>query len=88
MPAGPVYDLAQVFDDPQVVARGMRLQMDYPESQDGKVDLIANPIRMSGTPVTYRHRPPTMGEQSDEILDKLLGLSAEEIAALRERGVV
>jgi len=88
VPAGPVYDLAQVFDDPQVVARGMRLQMDYPESQAGKVDLIANPIRMSETPVTYRHRPPTMGEQSDEILDKLLGLSADEITALRERGVV
>ncbi len=87
VPAGAVNDLAQVFADPQVVARGMKVSMAYPDSLEGKVDLIGNPIKMSETPVTYRRPPPTMGQHTDEVLEEL-GLSAEDLARLREKGAI
>jgi len=71
VPCGPINDLAQVFDDPQVVARGMKIRTDHPLA--GHVDLVANPIRLSRTPVTYRLAPPLLGEHAAEILRDWLG---------------
>ncbi len=88
VPAGPVNNLRQVFEDPQVQARGMQLEMDYPLAERGKIDLIANPIRFSETPVEYRLPPPRLGEHSDEALSDLLGLDAAEIARLRAAGII
>ncbi|TQV80640.1 CaiB/BaiF CoA transferase family protein [Denitrobaculum tricleocarpae] len=88
VPSGPVNTLDQVFEDPQIRARGMKLTMPYPESQSGEVDLIANPIKYSGTPVTYRRPPPTAGQHSEEVLQELLELSENEIAGLRDSGVI
>ncbi len=88
VPAGPVNDLKQVFEDPQVLHRGMRVEMPYPESGKGRIEVIGNPIKLSETPVDYRRPPPRLGQDSDEVLRELLGLAPEEIAALRERGVV
>lgn len=88
VPSGPVNSLDQVFEDPQVKARGMKLTMPYPEAQSGEVDLIANPIKYSGTPVTYRRPPPTAGQHSQEVLHELLDLSEDEIAKLRDDGVI
>ena len=88
VPSGPVNTLDQVFEDPQIQARGMKLTMPYPESQSGDVDLIANPIKFSGTPVNYRRPPPTAGQHSEEVLSELLELSESEIAALRDDGVI
>ncbi|WP_282609682.1 CaiB/BaiF CoA-transferase family protein [Pelagibius sp. Alg239-R121] len=88
VPSGPVNSLDQVFEDPQIQARGMKLTMPYPESQSGDVDLIANPIKFSGTPVTYRRPPPSAGQHSEEVLNELLDLSEAEIAALRSDGVI
>ncbi len=87
VPAGAVNDLEGVFADPQVQARGMQIALPYPDSPSGSVDLIGNPIKMSETPVTYRHAPPTMGQHSEEIL-KELGLSEQELAKLRQKGVI
>ncbi|MEL0169740.1 MAG: CaiB/BaiF CoA-transferase family protein [Pseudomonadaceae bacterium] len=66
VPCGPINDLAQVFADPQVQARGTRIRMDHPLA--GKVDLVANPIRLSRTPVDYRRPPPLLGEHNSEVL--------------------
>ena len=88
VPAGPVNDLAQVFADPQVLARDMRQTMAYPGAPGGQVELIGNPVKFSETPVDYRHAPPRMGEQNADILGELLGLRPEEVKALQEAGVV
>ncbi len=88
VPASPVNSIDQVFADPQVVHRGMRMEMPHPLAKDGTVPLIANPIRMSETPVDYRHAPPTMGQHTDEVLTELLDMDAGEIAALRDAGVI
>ena len=66
VPCGPINDLAQVFADPQVQARGTRVRMAHPLA--GEVDLVANPIRLSRTPVDYRRPPPLLGEHNTEVL--------------------
>ena len=88
VPAGPVNTLDQVFADPQVLARGMKVAMPYPGSKDGKVDLIGNPIKFSETPVEYRFAPPRAGQDSDAVLEDLLGIGPEERAQLRGKGVI
>jgi crotonobetainyl-CoA:carnitine CoA-transferase CaiB-like acyl-CoA transferase len=87
VPCGPVNDIRQVFDDPQIRHRGMRIKMQHPLSGSGEVDLIGNPVRFSGTPVSYRLSPPVLGEHTDEVLEELLGLDDEQRARLRERGI-
>ena len=86
--SGPINDLEQVFNDPQVKARGMELEMTHPATGDGPVRLIASPIRMSATNPDYRHAPPMLGQHTDEVLKELLDLGPDEIAGLRERGVI
>ncbi|MBD9483475.1 CoA transferase [Pseudomonas sp. PDM14] len=86
VPCGPVNDLAQVFADPQVVARGLRVDLPHPLA--GSTPQVASPLRLSASPVQYRNAPPLLGEHSDAILQRLLGLDVAEIAALRDAGVV
>ncbi len=88
VPASPVNDVSQVFHDPQVLARGMKLAMPHPGAGSGKVDLIANPIKYGETPIDYRLPPPRLGEHTDQVLNELLALSPAEIARLRETGVI
>ena len=87
VPAGPVHTLDQVFADPQVRHRGMKLAMPYPGSEHGTVDLIANPIKFSETPVDYRRPPPALGQDTEAVLSEA-GVSEAEIEALRDKGVV
>jgi crotonobetainyl-CoA:carnitine CoA-transferase CaiB-like acyl-CoA transferase len=77
-----------VFDDPQVKAREMVIEMDHPATGGKPAKLIASPIKMSATPVTYRLAPPMLGQHTDEVLREKLGLSDADIAALRGKGVV
>ena len=86
VPCGPINDLAQVFADPQVLARGLRVEV--PHSLGGTLPQVASPIRLSETPVQYRQAPPLLGEHTEAVLQRLLGLQAEQIAALREAGVL
>jgi len=86
VPCGPINDLKAVFADPQIVARG--LQIELPHQTAGKVPLVGSPIRMSETPVEYRLPPPQLGEHTRSILTTLLGLADSEIAALEAQGVV
>ncbi|MGF2735540.1 CaiB/BaiF CoA transferase family protein [Marinobacter sp. DUT-1] len=86
VPCGPVNTLDQVFDDPQVLARGMRQSVTH--SRLGEVPTVGNPIKLKLTPVDYRTAPPLLGEQSEQVLQRVAGLSPGEIEALRERGVI
>lgn len=86
VPCGPINDYAQVFADPQVRHRGLRV--DIARSDGGAAPSAASPLRLAGTPVAYRRGPPLLGEHTDEVLSGLLGRTAAEIARLRERGIV
>ncbi len=74
VPAGPIHDVAQALGSDQAQARGAVIAMDQPAADDGAVRLLGNPLKLSRTPVTYRHAPPTPGadtDQLDDILSKL-----------------
>ena len=86
VPCGPINTVRDVFNDPQVKARGMQLTMPHPQA--GEAPLVASPIRLSDTPVTYRHTPPQLGQHTDVVLGDRLGLTQHAIAALREQGVL
>ncbi len=85
---GPINTIDQVFADPQVTARGMDLEMDHPLTGDNPLHLIASPIKMSKTSPEYRRAPPLLGQHTGEVLKELLDMSAEEIQALHEKGVI
>lgn len=85
VPCGPINNLKQVFEDEQVKARGMRVEL--PHSAAGKVPVIRSPMRFSGTPIEHRQGPPVLGEHTDEVLGSL-GKSAADIAALKAKGIV
>ncbi|MEE8559126.1 MAG: CaiB/BaiF CoA-transferase family protein [Alphaproteobacteria bacterium] len=85
---GPINTIDQVFADPQVRHREMEIEMRHPLAEELPVRLIASPIRMSATPPSYRRPPPTLGQHTDEVLEGLLGMGGDELAALRGRGVI
>ena len=86
VPCGPINNVAQVFDDPQVRARGMRVEL--PHRLAGSVAMVANPLRLSATPVRYRHAAPLLGEHTRAVLQERLGLSAAQIALLEAAGAI
>lgn len=86
VPCGPVNDLQQVFADPQVIARGLRLDLPHPLA--GNTPQVASPLRLSASPVEYRQAPPLLGEHTERVLGEVLGLDAEQIQALRDQGVI
>jgi crotonobetainyl-CoA:carnitine CoA-transferase CaiB-like acyl-CoA transferase len=88
VPVGPVNDIGQVFADPQVLSRGMKVTMPHPLAGSGHVDLIGNPIKLSESPVDYKLPPPTCGQHTDEVLKELLHLDEKDIADLRVKGIV
>lgn len=86
VPCGPINDLAQMFQDPQVVARG--LKVDVPHPLAGSLPQVASPIRLSETPVEYRRAPPLLGEHTEAVLMDVLGLDAGAVQVLRSAGVL
>lgn len=86
VPCGRVNTLPEVFADPQVIARGATIDMTHPLSPT-PVTLLANPLKFSATPVTYRHAPPTLGADTDSVLHDL-GIDAAARAQLRSKGVI
>jgi crotonobetainyl-CoA:carnitine CoA-transferase CaiB-like acyl-CoA transferase len=86
VPAAPINDVAQVFDDPQVRHRGLRI--DVTRSGGGSVPLVASPIRLSESATRPPSAPPRLGEHTEEILRERLRMSAAEIAELRQKNVV
>ncbi|WP_236236254.1 CaiB/BaiF CoA transferase family protein [Pseudomonas faucium] len=86
VPCGPINDLAQMFQDPQVLARGLAVTL--PHALAGSVPQVASPIRLSETPVEYRHAPPLLGEHTEVVLADVLGLDAGSLQRLRDAGVL
>jgi crotonobetainyl-CoA:carnitine CoA-transferase CaiB-like acyl-CoA transferase len=86
VPCGPINDLQQVFADPQVQARGLRL--DLPNALGSTTPQVASPLRLSETPVAYHSAPPLLGQHTDTLLRNLLGMSDAQVAQLREAGVI
>jgi crotonobetainyl-CoA:carnitine CoA-transferase CaiB-like acyl-CoA transferase len=83
---GPINNLEQVFEDPQVQAREMLVTMEHPVA--GAMRSIGNPIRFSESPVRYESAPPTLGQHTEAVLKELLGMSAEDLAGLSASGVI
>ena len=86
VPNGPINNLEQVFQEPQAVARGLRIQMQHPLA--GEISLIRSPMRFSETPIEHKLPPPLLGQHTDEILRGMLGCSDEDIARLRTEGAI
>ena len=86
VPNGPINTIEQVFAEPQVIARGMRIELPHPTA--GKVPLVASPMRFTGTPLEFKVPPPTLGQHTDEILREVLGRSAAEVARLKAGGII
>lgn len=86
VPCGPIHTVRDVFDDPQVKARGLQIAMPHPQA--GTVPLVASPIRLSDTPVTYRHTPPQLGQHTDAVLTRHLGLSPTQLQTYKDHGVL
>jgi len=86
VPCGPINTLDQVFADPQVRHRGLRLDLLHPAA--GTVPQVASPFRFSRDTVEYRDPPPTLGQHTEEVLRHRLGLDPAAVADLRRRGIV
>ena len=86
VPAGPIYDLKQVFEDPQVQHRGVAVEVPHPLS--GTVRIGTNPIKFSETPIRDYTAPPTQGQHNDEVFKVLLGLDDGELRRLKDAGIV
>jgi len=86
VPNGPINDIAQVFAEPQVKARGVKIEVEHPVA--GRMPMVASPMRFSATPLEHKRPPPLLGEHTEEVLREVLGKTADEIARLRAQGAV
>jgi crotonobetainyl-CoA:carnitine CoA-transferase CaiB-like acyl-CoA transferase len=69
VPAGPINTIDQVLNDPQIKAREMRVRLDHADSD--QLELVGNPIKFSRTPIEYKSAPPTLGEHTESVLERL-----------------
>ena len=86
IPCGPINTLEDVFQDPQVIARGLR--KDLPHGKHGTVPGVASPLRLSDSPVSYDKAPPLLGENTDEVLADLLGLGETKLGDLHDKEII
>ena len=86
VPNGPINDVAQVFEEPQVKARGIRMELLH--GAGASLPMVASPMRFSDTQLEYLSAPPVLGQHTDEVLRGLLGKSESDIAHLRSAGVI
>jgi crotonobetainyl-CoA:carnitine CoA-transferase CaiB-like acyl-CoA transferase len=86
LPAGPINDIGQVFAEPQVQHRAMAVEVEHPTA--GRIRLPGIPVKFAGTPARVQGPPPHLGEHTDQVLRRVLGLSDAEIAELRQSGAL
>ena len=86
VPCGPINNMKEVFEDPQVRHRQLRVDMPHPSG--GTASVVRSPLRLSETPVEYRLAPPTLGQHNEEILKGLLGRSDADLKQLKASGIV
>ena len=85
VPCGPIYDISQVYADPQVIARDMVVEVEHPTA--GTIRNVGIPVKFSETPGNIRRPPPRFGEHTEEVLTEF-GYTTDEIDTLRDRGIV
>ena len=85
-PCAPVYAMDEIFNDPQVLHRGMLLEMEHPQA--GCIRQIGPTLKLSETPCVMGSPPPQLGEQTEEVLKALAGYSDEDIKRLRQAGAI
>jgi crotonobetainyl-CoA:carnitine CoA-transferase CaiB-like acyl-CoA transferase len=85
VPAGPINSIAEVFEDPQVLARNMLAEVPHPKL--GTVRMSGISYKHGDTPATIRRHPPMLGEHTDDVLREL-GVADDEIATLRQDGAI
>ena len=86
VPCGPINNMQQVFEDPQVQHRGLKVEIPTPAGVP--CPTVASPMRFSETPVEYAVPPPTLGQHTQEILRELLGMEQQAIDTLTAKGIV
>ena len=86
VPCGPINTVKDVFDDPQINHRGMKLTL--PHTNAGEIGMAGSPINLSLTPVEYKGGPPVLGEHTEDILRDVLELDDDQIEALRNNKIV
>jgi crotonobetainyl-CoA:carnitine CoA-transferase CaiB-like acyl-CoA transferase len=86
IPCGPINSIEEVFADPQVKARGLQVSLSRPDGV--QTPSVANPIRLSATPVAYEKAAPALGEGTEAVLTGLLGLAPQELEKLKASGAI
>jgi crotonobetainyl-CoA:carnitine CoA-transferase CaiB-like acyl-CoA transferase len=86
VPCGPINDIAQVFDNPQIKHRNMLGELTHPKN--GKIPTVKNPINFSRTPIVYHQAPPNLGEHTEDVLTELLGYATGDIKKLRHAKII
>jgi len=86
VPCGSVRDLHEVFSDPQIAARDMSVPMTHPIA--GPIRVLGSPLKLSDTPASQRTPPPTLGQHTESVLQRDLGLTSDAIQELRAGGVI
>ena len=88
VPCGPINNIKQVFDDPQVKSRKMKINMKHKKSKTGKINIIGSPMNFSVSKIKYKKTPPTLGEDTKKFLNKFLKISIPEIKKLKDEGII
>ena len=86
VPCGPINNFKEVFENEQVIARQIKMEMPHPTA--GKVNLVRSPMRLSETPVVENRPPPLLGEHTLEVLQEKLGLTELQIKSLKDQGII
>ena len=88
VPCGPINNIKQVFDDPQVKSRKMKINMKHKKSKTGKINIIGSPMNFSVSKIRYKKTPPTLGEDTKKFLNRFLKISIPEIKKLKDEGII
>ena len=88
VPCGPINNIKQVFDDPQVKSRKMKINMKHKKSKTGKINIVGSPMNFSVSKIRYKKTPPTLGEDTKKFPNRFLKISIPEIKKLKDEGII
>ena len=88
VPCGPINNIEQVFSDPQVKSRKMKINMKHKKSKTGKINIVGSPMNFSVSKIRYKKTPPTLGEDTKKFLNTFLKISIPEIKKLKDEGII
>ena len=88
VPCGPINNIEQVFSDPQVKSRKMKINMKHKKSKTGKINIVGSPMNFSVSKIRYKKTPPTLGEDTKKFLNRFLKISIPEIKKLKDEGII